>query len=101
MYETSNKKIDSLPKSSQEVIQITECSDKCQSNFKMIIAEVGDVRENVSIDADKYNHLFDPGGSIFLKTKEAKLEFKLTHLHIQLPTSYDDIGGIYAWAQKL
>ncbi|KAF0550820.1 hypothetical protein F8M41_024002 [Gigaspora margarita] len=101
MNNKEDKKIDSLPKSSQEVIQITECSDKCQSNSKVIIAEVGDVRENVSIDADKNNHLFDPGGSIFPKTKEAKFEFKLTHLHIQLPTSYDDIGDIYARTHKI
>ncbi|CAG8817629.1 15003_t:CDS:2, partial [Gigaspora margarita] len=92
MYKVSNKKIDSLSKLSQEVIQITKCSDKCQSNSKVIIVEVGNVKKNVNIDANKNDHLFDP--------KEAKLEFKLTH-QSQLPTSYDDIGGIYAWMHKI
>ncbi|KAF0461002.1 hypothetical protein F8M41_000507 [Gigaspora margarita] len=68
-YQTNNKKIEDLPISDQEVIQNIEYAKK----GVMVASEVGDIN-NVIIENEMNNLLFDPGGNILPKTKENEVE---------------------------
>ncbi|CAG8832080.1 1018_t:CDS:2, partial [Gigaspora margarita] len=68
-----DKRIEKLPESHQEVVQNIEYAEK----DKVVASEVGECMNIVEyVDNEIVDPLFDPGGSIFPKIKETKLESK-------------------------
>ncbi|CAG8506487.1 17830_t:CDS:2, partial [Gigaspora margarita] len=94
------KKIDKLSELNKKVTQNVEYAKKGM----VVVPEVGDISKYMNVIENNENKmkylLFDPGGSILLKTQKTNLESKSTHLQIQLLTSCD-IVDIYVWKYKI